>query len=289
MISQKDVRLSTIPILLYIPVPHNGYLEFFERNLKNSKILWIIGDDLAAKFSSLHTEIRAVPTQILLKWMYSLEIFGGIKVLNCNNVSKFSASKIITAFEDISRQVIAAYFPTAKVVFDTVFLRYDESNVKTLKPVIFDRESIEPFDIEMMQLAYNESDKSTCWWRHVGAVMVKSGKVVTVSHNQHVPSDQTPYIFGDPRDFVEAGTLSHFASSLHGEDGVFAKTMKLGISTLGSDIYVSVFPCPRCAKVIAYSGIKRCFFGSGHASLDGQKVLKSQGVELIYVPIQPHI
>ena len=155
------------------------------------------------------------------------------------------------------------------------------------KPVDFDRQSDDPFDLKMMALAYNESEGSTCWWRHVGSVLVRSGEVILKAHNQHVPSEHMPYVFGDPRDFIEAGKLSHFASTLHSEDMIFLKALEKGIRTADADFYVSVFPCPRCAKYIAYSGIKRCFFGSGHASLDGQTDLKAKGVELIYVPIQP--
>ena len=48
-------------------------------------------------------------------------------------------------------------------------------------------------------------------------------------------------------------------------------------------MYVTVFPCPPCAKLIAYSGIKRLYCGGGYAVLDGEEVLKSNGVEIYFV------
>lgn len=245
----------------------------------------MIGDDLAAEFSILHKEIRAIDPSLIRKMLIPLGLFQSIEVLSGNNIAKVTATKLITVSERVSHSVVEKYFPQAQVAYDTVFLRYDESNVKSLKPVYFDRESYGPFDMKMMSLAYNEADKSSCWWRHVGTVLIKNGEIVAVNHNEHVPYEQMPYIFGDPRDFIEAGKLSHFASSLHSEKMAIIEVLRKGTSTIGMDIYVSVFPCPDCAKVIAYSGIKRCFFGSGHASLDGEKILKAKNVELIYVPL----
>jgi dCMP deaminase len=139
----------------------------------------------------------------------------------------------------------------------------------------------------MIALAFDEAEKSSDWWRHVGAVLVKGRELVATAYNRSCPSQHMSYVLGNPRDFIEAGTLSHFSDVLHSEKIVFTEALKHGVSTLGADIYVSVFPCPDCAKMIAYSGVKRCFFASGHASLDGQSVLRSQGVEMIYVPFQP--
>ena len=267
---------------MYIPVLHKGYLEFFERNRGVSDELLLIGDDLAE--FSLHTEIRAIDPSLIRKMLCSLNLFRKIEILSKNNIGTINVTRLITVSERISRSVAEKYFPQAQVTYFTVFLRYDEDNVKSLKPVGFDRESHDPFDLKMMSLAYNEADKSSCWWRHVGSVLVKNGEIVATNHNEHVPYEQMPYIFGDPRDFIEAGKLSHFASSLHSEKMTLIEAMRRGISTVGMDIYVSVFPCPDCAKVIAYSGIKRCFFGSGHASLDGERDLKAEKVEIVYVP-----
>jgi len=272
-------------MMLYIPVPHKGYFQFFERYSSVAGTLYLIGEDLAAEFSTLHIEIRALDPYRVKKMLSALKLFRYINVLTIQNIGTFKPPKLITASEVVSRGIVQKYLPDTEVIYDTVFLRYDEDGVKSLKPVRYDRESSDPFDKEMMMLAYNESEGSSCWWRHVGAVLVKSGEVLVKAHNQHVPSEQTPYIIGDPRDFIEAGKLSHFSSSLHGEKMILLKALSEGINMSGADIYVSVFPCPDCAKLIAYSGIKRCFFGSGHASLDGQEVLKSRKVELIYVPI----
>ncbi len=250
-----------------------------------SDTLWLIGTDLAAQYSALHTEIRAIDSFSLENMIKALNIFEEIIVLHRDNIGEIPVDKLITVSEKISLQVAKEYYRDAKMIIDTIFLRYDESNVKTLKPVIYDRKSSESFDRDMMLLAFNEAEKSSDWWRHVGAVLVRDKCLLKKAYNHPVPSEQMPYVFGNPRDFIKAGALSHFSDAMHAEKSLFAYALKNGICTSGADIYVSVFPCPDCAKLIAYSGIRRCFFGSGHASLDGQAVLQSQNVELIYVPL----
>jgi len=267
-------------------VLHRGYLEFFRRHSKTASQLWLVGADLAAEFFTFHTEIRAIDPLLIKRMIISLDIFSDIIILNANTISrKISVEKMITASENVSREVTKKYFPNTEIVVDTVFLRYDESNVKTLKPVIYDRISTDPFDQQMMRLAFNEAEKSSDWWRHVGAVLLKNRKIIATGYNHPVPSEHIPYVLGNPRDFIEAGTLSLFSDAMHGEISVFAQVLIKGVSTKDCDLYVTSFCCPGCSKMVAYSGIKRLFFGSGHASLDGQEVLQSQNVELIYVPL----
>lgn len=279
---------NLVPILLYVPVPHQGYLEFFEKYRHQSYALWLIGHELAKEFSAVHAEIREVDPRVVKTMLDALGIFKTIWVIEREEALSLNPAELITADEALSGKVIERYFPEARVIYDgTVFLRYDEKNVKTLKPVKFDRQSDLAFDRFVMAQAVNEAERSPDWWRHVGAVLVKDGQVVAKAYNEPVLSQHRPYILGNPRDYIEAGKLSQISDTLHSEKAVFAQLLQEGISARGADLYVSVFPCPDCAKLIAYSGIKRCFFGSGHASLDGEMVMRKKGVELVYVPLEP--
>ena len=46
-------------------------------------------------------------------------------------------------------------------------------------------------------------------------------------------------------------------------------------------MYVTDFPCPPCAKLIAGAGIAKLCFREGYAVLDGQDVLEAAGVEIV--------
>jgi len=53
-----------------------------------------------------------------------------------------------------------------------------------------------------------------------------------------------------------------------------------GISTDGADLYVTDFPCPYCARIIAKSGVGRLYFLRGYAVLEGDDFLTDAGIEV---------
>lgn len=271
-------------IIAYIPVIHDGYMRFLRAFSGSENILYVLGDDLFQEFC--RREIRAMHPIAAKNLIASLGFFGDVRVLERRGLEAGipRCDEIIFPDEYVSRCVAENYFKEFPVSFHTVFLRWDEGSVKKVMPAKFDRKSCSAADISFMDIAHKEGAKSSDWWRHVGAVLVKDGEILLCpSHNQHVPSDHTPYIDGDPRDVIEAGKDSHMGTAIHAEQWLIAKAACRGIPLEGVDIYSTVFPCPMCVRSIAVSGIKRCFFSEGHTSLDGETILKSAGVELIFV------
>jgi dCMP deaminase len=277
-------------VIAYIPVLHKGYMEFLRRAMEDAAALFVLGEEFIQEFMPLHQEIRSLKpcdARKLIIGFWSDRGFGrhNVKVLTKEIVAAAVIyRRVILPNEEISRSFAAKYVPAeSQAEFRDVFLRWDEKSVFSQTDVHYDRISNDELDRELMQLAANEAHKSSDWWRHVGALAAVSGVVILKEHNRHVPSEHMPYIFGDPRDFVKAGERSELSTALHGEQSLIARAACEGISLKGTSIYVTTFPCPVCAKLIAYSGISKLFFASGHANLDGESVLRSQGVEIIQV------
>ncbi|MEK7643627.1 MAG: deaminase [Patescibacteria group bacterium] len=269
-------------LLLYIPVLHAGYIRLLSLYQDSVEGLWIVGRSLADEHAFLEREIRALPPDLIQKAVKAIYAFGFVSVLGKRNARHLNGYKIITADEALMRRITARYWPHASITFDTSFLRWDESHVDTKTPVGYDRASIAPEDREWMHQARFESRESSDWWRHVGAVVPIDQDALS-AHNIHLPTEYAPYAFGDIRDFIPAGTRSEISSAIHAEKRVIAEAARRGISLGGRSIYVTTFPCSDCARMIALSGIRRCYFGGGHASFDGATILKASGVELIYV------
>lgn len=275
-------------IVLYVPVIHGGYIEFFKKYADSVETAYIVGPTLVEEHKFLEREIRAIEPESVCSFIRNLQIFKDVRLLD-ESIARTLNKKdfeIITANEQISLRIAESYFPNATLTRDTVFLRWDEASVLSNKVPLDAKISEDPFDISMMKHAQGIAHQSSDWWRHVGAVLVKDRKIVLDAFNSHVPSEQTQYAFGDPRDFVKAGTSPEISTTLHSEQRIITEAAKQGIALLGSDIYTTVFPCPMCAKQIAYSGIKKCYYASGHASLDGESILRASGVELIFVPTE---
>ncbi len=272
-------------LVIYVPVIHEGYLRLFRKYANDVDCAYIVGAELVDEHRFLEREIRALEPSVVQGLVASLNLFKYVRLLDEQSARALDSASVeaVTADEQISKRIASAYFPKAVLKIEPIFLRWDEANVRSDKEPTDARVSSDVFDLEMMARANALSTKSSDWWRRVGAVLVKDGKVILESFNSHVPSEHAPYAHGDPRDVVQAGTSPEISTVLHAEQRLIVEAAKQGISLQGASIYTTVFPCAMCAKMIAYSGIGKCFYASGHASLDGEAVMRANGVELIKV------
>lgn len=279
--------MTTKPVLvMYLPVLHQGYIHFFWARITDLGIreLYVVGDDLIAEANPLHREIRAVGPKQMRQIMSALGYFPRVHVLTKKNVNELREQQIVCPQDFLLEQIANKYFRRDQVTFyDDHFLRWDEANISKTTVVDYESVSSSEFDRQMIELTRLEGSRSSDWWRQIGALAVKDGVVMLRAHNHHVPSELTPYIEGDPRDVVPAGTHSEISTALHAEQSIITQAAAQGIGLAGCDIYTTMFPCPMCAKQVAFAGFKRLFFAEGHTSLDGEQVLKSQGVKIILV------
>jgi dCMP deaminase len=71
------------------------------------------------------------------------------------------------------------------------------------------------------------------------------------------------------------------STAVHAEARLIAEAARDGVATRGAVMYVTDFPCPPCAKLIAGAGVARLYFRTGYAVLDGEDVLRAAGVEVL--------
>ncbi len=266
-------------LILDMPVLHSGYIQLFERWSHRIGTVYLLGEE----FVPLGREIRAIDVRMARRLILSLNCFRQVRVLKRDDLPHLCKQDVVLVSNQLTRRFAEEHLVGCQIHHDTAFLRHDEESVFSQSPPEGVRVSDEVFDKQAMALAEIESGASSCWWRHVGAVLMKDEESLIRAFNEHLPSEHTPYAFGDPRDFVRAGERSEIASSIHAEQAIIAEAAKKGISLEGSSLYVTVFPCPVCAKLVALSGVKRVFFKTGHASLEGDAMMAKMGVELIRV------
>lgn len=264
-------------IIAYIPVLHSGYTQFLEKHADVEE-LFIFGPTLIEQFDYLHKEIRALDPRDVKKAIESLGIITKVSVLE--DLQQIDAQEVVMPDEDVCREVAQKYFAGTNVKFDSVFLRWDRTNTKKEKKVGAEKVITEN---EFMNTAFALAEKSSDWWRKIGAVVVKDGEVVLSRINNHIPHSQQQYADGDPRNASHKGQDLDKYTSVHAEAGLVAEAAKKGIALGGAEMYVTDFPCPVCAKQIATAGIKKLYFTRGYGVLDGERVLKSAGVEIIEV------
>lgn len=270
--------MSKRNLVLYIPVIHRGYLDFFNDCKEKINKIFLLEDSFFSELSDYKPGIASIKTPVMKKLLESFG-FSNIEILTKRKVRELNGYPILLINDDVSRNLFEGYLQGEDVEWASVFLRRDRSSVFSEKS--FDGEtSSKESDKSLLKEAYNEAEKSSDQWRQVGAVLVKNGEVILRAYNKGVPSDHTPYQIGDVRDFVEVGERPDLSSTIHSEQVIISKAAREGISLEGTKLYVTHFPCSVCAKLIAHSGISECYFGEGSSNIDGEKALNSGRVKI---------
>jgi dCMP deaminase len=140
---------------------------------------------------------------------------------------------------------------------------------------------------------------------HVGAIVVKEDRVISIGYNG-MPSGwdndcedkewcsaggwlspeeieegwpyEGTYLDFDGNEMQGRYRLKTKPEVLHAETNALAKLAKSTESGEGADIFITHAPCLDCAKLIYQSGIKRVFFGAAYRDDSGTKFLKASGI-----------
>jgi dCMP deaminase len=283
------VKTYPDPLLIaYVPVIHRGYLDFFRRYV--GKQIYILGESILEEFPEITRDMRALSPAQAQIMVRNLNVFTNTDVLEVENIRRCANQyRIVMPNEEVSRAVAEKYFGDREVSFEPIFLRWDKKAVTAFSKVNPDHTvSQDQLARELLGVAYKEAAKSSDWWRQVGGVAARDGKILFQAHNVHMPSEQTPYILGDPRSGFNAGEQIELSSALHAEIGIITHAASQGVSLQGADLYVTTFPCSGCARAIAapLNGIRRVFYAEGYSQLEGEEVLRSRGIEIVRVEME---
>jgi len=273
-------------VLLYLPVIHAGYEQFLQRHSDSGDVM-LLGAGFRERFPSLAKDIRALAPARAADYLRVTVRGPRVTVVEPAGLqAAISCDVLVMPDEQVMRDLTADYRLDSgrTVVFDRTFLRWDRNWSTAEQPVRPDSQiAADELSRTLLGLADEVSGRSSDWWRQVGAVAVRDGTVLCEAWNRHHPTEYSPYLDGDPRDAFERGVRADLSTAIHAEAAVVAQAARHGISLAGADLYVSTFPCPACARLIAEAGFRRCLFARRYSVLDGERVLRSAGVELIWV------
>lgn len=131
----------------------------------------------------------------------------------------------------------------------------------------------EKFKRAYMQTAQTFAELSSAQRLHVGAIVVKDDRIISIGYNG-MPAGWSNVC----EDITEEGDLKTKPEVLHAETNAIAKLARSNKSGLGADLFVTHSPCLECAKLIFQAGIKKVFFGKDYRDDSGIKFLVQSGV-----------
>lgn len=134
------------------------------------------------------------------------------------------------------------------------------------------------FDDIFMELAVNLAKRSHCIKRHVGAVLTKDTRIISIGYNgppagTHNCDKEWPDK-GCPRDSKGGCSLA-----IHAEQNAILYAVKNKTTVEGATLYVTLSPCLSCARIIYTMGIKKVIFLNSYAQYKG--IPEDEGVEFL--------
>ncbi len=278
--------------ICHIPVIHSGYRRFIQIcEEKGVAAVYIIDLELlrsAEEFDYLvrKNSLHALPTSEIKQ---ALEQYTSIPImiLDLETVGGLTAGNeaVLMPKEDLSTFMAGQYLAGREISYENIFLRWNRENVGETKEPDVMLSELPTFVATTFHQVLEEATKSADWWRSVGAALVKDGILIALSYNEHMPHEQLPNIYGDTRALFKKGVNINYVTTAHAEVGVIAAAARQGVATEGAELFLTDFPCPYCARLIAKAGVKKVYFLKGYAVLEGDEFLKGEGIELVQVGI----
>jgi dCMP deaminase len=274
---------------VYVPVVHRGYLDWVKRHLDLGHDVFLIDDSFAEEIDIRRKDLRALSAHEVLAGLcsgFGCHVMSVLTRENATNVLR-RYQHFVFADEDISDHVIAELFQGYSTELEHVFLRYDRKRTDAKQEVAHDR-VVTSDDVllkSIMQMVVGYGKNSSDWFLQVGAGLVRDNEVLMLEHNEHVPSPNVVDALGSARINYKQGIHIDRSTALHAEGALFARALREGVSFRGADLFVSVFPCPYCAPIVARSGIRRLYFAQGYSMLEGEDDIRQSGIEIIRVSL----
>lgn len=124
------------------------------------------------------------------------------------------------------------------------------------------------FDEIFMDLAVNIAKRSHCIKRHVGAVLTKDTRIISIGYNgppagTHNCDEEWPEK-GCARDSKGGCSLA-----LHAEQNAILYALKNNSSVENSTLYVTLSPCIACARIIYTMGVSHVIYLKSYAEYKG--------------------
>ena len=134
------------------------------------------------------------------------------------------------------------------------------------------------FDDIFMELAVNLAKRSHCIKRHVGAVLTKDTRIISIGYNgppagTHNCDKEWPDK-GCPRDSKGGCSLA-----IHAEQNALLYAVKNKTEVTGATLYVTLSPCLACSRIIYTMGVKKVIYLNSYAEYKG--IGSDEGVDFL--------
>ena len=139
------------------------------------------------------------------------------------------------------------------------------------------------WDDYFMDLTNHVATRSTCLRHNVGAVLVRSKRILATGYNGAARGMGHCLDLGCLRDQLKipSGTKHEICRAVHAEQNAIIQCAIYGVSSEDSTIYVTHQPCTICAKILINAGVKRIVYQKPYPDKFSQSLLIEAKVKLV--------
>ena len=134
------------------------------------------------------------------------------------------------------------------------------------------------FDYIYMELAVNLAKRSHCIKKHVGAVLTKDTRIISIGYNGP-PAGTHNCDVEFPSEGCARDSKGSCSLALHAEQNAILYAVKNNTSVEGSTLYVTLSPCLACARIIYSMGISKVVYLFSYAEYKG--IGSDEGVDFL--------
>lgn len=136
-----------------------------------------------------------------------------------------------------------------------------------------------------MQVASTFAECSTARRLHVGAIVVKDDRIISIGYNG-MPAGWDNNCEDEVWNVHDAScTLKTKPEVLHAERNALDKLARGNGGGQNAAMFITHSPCLECAKSIYGAGISKVFYGQQYRNTDGIEFLKKCNVEITQINV----
>lgn len=146
-----------------------------------------------------------------------------------------------------------------------------------------------------MMLAKVAATRSTCVSRPVGCVFVKNNHVLATGYNGSISGGV--HCIEDKKCFRRSQDVSDevkhlYCRSSHAEANIIAQAAKYAINSLNSSLYITLYPCYTCYKLLCAVGVKTVYYEYKYKSINvdiefNKFFIENGPIQFIKLTIEP--
>ena len=138
------------------------------------------------------------------------------------------------------------------------------------------------WDEYFLNITRQVATRSTCLRRQVGAILVRDKRILSTGYNGAPRGLKHCEEVGCLREErgVPSGERHELCRALHAEMNALLQAASFGVSTEGSVLYATVYPCSLCAKMCINAGVKRIVVMGDYPDDLAKDVLRQAGIDV---------